>query len=862
MATRHQRRQILAWSIFTALSAAALAPAFAQNAPANSTNNNNATPGSNQGNAGTTQGTKTLGQIQVTAEKHVEYLQDVPVTMATFDKQQLHEAGVFDIRDLQMIVPDLSVSNADNDGNITARIRGIGTVGDNAGLQSDVGIVIDGVPRARDGVSFGDLGELDQIEVLEGPQGTLFGKNTTAGVIDITTQRPTFTQQGYADITAGNYNAKGLDASYSNKISDKVAFRLYAVDRKHDGYDDVVVNGGPRTATTDDDQDFYSLRGQLLIKPTNNLEITVIGDYTQHNENCCAAVTTYRDAGIADLTDIFAGGAGLGVIPVANPAQRLEYANDSTAEKIIDQGLSTQVDWITPWFNNATLTSITSVRKYTLQAASDLDFSGANLALHDYGPDNGERFNTFSQELRLSGSTDHFDWLGGLYFDNERLQRSEAITEESPNYEGFLSTQLVEGIAAALPPGLFNTANPQNLFSQVTGAPYGASYSGIAQQDQWNMNTTSQAAFGNVTFHATDALSLTAGVRYTHEQVDYNAFFHNPNGGIGCGAALTTNGVANALIARGLPASLVPLIAPTVIGNMCLPWENPLFNGLSPSESFTENNWSGTLKAAYRWNDNVLTYLTGARGYKAGGYNLARAQSSNGLTSGGSGVIPIANTSFPAEFVDSFELGAKTTWADGNLLVDSALFHSKYTNFQLNTFSGISWVVDSIPELTTQGLDTNMLWQTPISGLSLQGAATYTKARYGNQALSDPTLAGLPGSVGSYAPKWASSAGFTYQWNLNSNLFSRFHLGAKYTSDYNASGLPPSPYFIQKAYTLVDARLTIGGDNKKWSVELWGQNLTNRTYVQAYFNPALQSPSVDAFLGDPRTFGVTLHLAL
>jgi len=855
MAFNH-RRQILAWSVIAALGTALTLPALAQDAPAT-----NATSTSNSTKPADGKNVTALNQITVHAQKRVEYLQDVPVTMVTLDKQQLHDSGVHDIKDLMMLVPDLNVSNADNSANITARIRGIGTVGDNAGLQSDVGIVIDGVPRAREGVGFGDLGELDQIEVLEGPQGTVFGKNTTAGVIDITTQRPTFTQQGYADFTAGNYDEKGFDASYSNAISDKVAFRVYAVDREHDGYNDVFVNNGPRTETKDDDQDFHSFRGQLLIKPTNNVDITLIGDYTQHNENCCAAVTTYRDPGISQLTDIFAGGPGLGVIPVADPSRRLEYANDSTAEKIIDEGLSAEVNWITPWMNNATLTSITSVRKYTLRAASDLDFNGADLAIHDFGPDNGERFNTFTQELHLTGSTDRVDWLGGVFFDNERLQRSEAITED-PQYEGFLSTELVEGIAAALPPGLFNTANPQTLFSQVTGAPYGASYSGIAQQDQWNMDTRSAAAFGNVTFHVTDQLSLTGGVRYTHEAVDYQAYFHNPNGGLGCAAALTTNGVATALTARGLPASLVPLVAPTVIGNMCLPWENPLFNGMDPSESLTENNWSGTLKAAYRWNDEALTYLTGARGYKAGGYNLARVQSSDGTTSGGSGVVPVANTAFPAEFVDSFELGTKFTLADGNLLLNTALFHSKYTNFQLNAFSGISWVVDSIPELTTQGLDTSLLWQTGITGLTLQGAATYTKARYGDQALADPTLATLPGSVGSYAPKWAASAGFAYQWDLSSNLFGRFHLGAKYTSDYNASGLAPSPYFIQPSYTLVDARFTIGDINKKWNVELWGQNLTNRTYAQVIFNPALQAPSVDAFLGAPRTYGVTLHVAL
>ena len=861
MATRTHRMQRLAWSIVTVLGAMATAPVLAQTAPAPAgASNTNATTNGATPPSDSKPKTTTLQGITVHAQKRSELLQDSPVTIATLNQQQLHDAGVHDIKDLQILVPDLSVTSTDTTANTTARIRGVGTVGDNAGLQSDVGIVIDGVPRAREGVGFGDLGEIDQIEVLKGPQGTVFGKNTTSGVIDITTQRPSFTEQGYADLTVGNYNAAGVDMAYSNKISDKVAFRVYVVDRQHDGYNNVFVNNGPRTLTKDDDQNFHSFRGQLLFRPTNDLDINLIGDYTQHNENCCAAVTTVRGAGIADLTDIFAGGAGRGVIPVADPSERLEYANDSTAQKITDEGLSAEVNWNTPWLNNATLTSITSVRKYTLEGASDLDFTGADLAVHDYGPQNGARFNTFTQELRFAGSTDRVDWMGGVFFDNERLQRTEAISLE-PGYEGFLSSEVTEGIGAALPPGLFNTANPQNLFSEVTGLPYGQSYTGTAQQDQWNMNSKSQAAFGNVTFHATDELSLTAGIRYTHQTTDTQFYYHNPNGGLGCGAALSTNGVANALIGRGLPAFLVPLVAPSVIGDMCLPWENPLFNGYSPHNSFSENNWSGTLKAAYRWDDHIMTYLSGARGYKAGGYNLARVQTSNGLTSGTSGVIPVGDTSFPAEYVNSYELGAKTTWADGDLLLDAALFHARYTNFQLNTFSGISWVVDSIPQLTTQGLDTDLLWQTKITGLSIQSAATYTKARFGNQLLTDPTLVSLPGSTAGFAPKWSASAGIAYQWNFGSHYTARFNVDAKYLSDYNASGIP-DPLMIQKAYTLVGARLSIGDIAKHWSVEFWGENLTNRTYMQAAFYPALQTGSVDAFLGAPRTYGVTLHLAL
>jgi iron complex outermembrane receptor protein len=857
MASRHHRRQILAWSIVIALGAAVVAPVLAQDTQ---TANTTGTPTNAADAAKNPDGTPKvvkLSEIKVTAQKRAEYLQDVPVTMVSLNKQQLQAAGVRDIKDLQILVPDLSVTTTDAAENTTARIRGIGTVGDNAGLESSVGIVIDGVPRARVGVGFGDLGELDQVDVLKGPQGTVFGKNTTAGVLDITTQRPVFSEQGYADFTVGNYNAVGFDAAYNNKITDNLAFRLYVADRQHDGYNDVFVNNGPRTEKKDDDQDFHTIRGQLLFTPSSDVDVNLIADYTQHNENCCAAVTTTRGAGIAALTDAFAGGAGRGVIPVADPSDRLAYANDSTAEKITDEGLSAQVNWNTPWLNNAVFTSITSVRKYTLQAASDLDFTGADLALHDYGPDNGDRFNTFTQELRLAGSTDHVDWMGGLYFDNVRLQRKEAITLD-PQYEGFLSSELVYGIAGALPPGLFNTSNPQAFFSQVTGLPYGASYSGVAQQDQWNQQSRSEAAFGNATWHITDAFSLTGGLRYTHEEKNTQFEYNNPNGGVGCMAALTTNGVANALMQRGLPGFVVPLVAPTVIGNMCLPWENPLFNGLNADNSFSDSNWSGTLKAAYRLNENALFYLTGARGYKAGGYNLARVQSANGETNGGSGVIPVTNTVFPGEAVNSYELGTKTTWADGNLLLNAALFHSRYTNYQLNTFSGISWVVDSIPELTTQGMDADFLWQTQITGLSVQGSATYTKARFGNQLLADPTLVDIPGSVAGYAPTWAGSAGVSYQWNFNSKLIGRFNINAKYSGDYLASGLPEIG-MTQKAYTLLNARFTVADINKHWSIEFWGENLTNRTYIQAYFNPALQTGSIDAFLGAPRTYGITLH---
>ena len=590
------------------------------------------------------------------------------------------------------------------------------------------------------------------------------------------------------------------------------------------------------------------------------MNINFAGDYTKRNENCCTAVTLTRDPGIAQLLDIFSGGPGRGIIPAANPSSRLTYANDSTQQKIVDKGVSATVNWNPDWMGNATLTSITSTRQYSLESASDLDFSGANLATHDFSPDNGQRFNTFTQEIRLGGSTDKLDWMTGLYFDNVRLQRSEKITL-GPQYENYLSTLLLSGVAAAFPPGLVNTANPQTFLSEAANMPYGTAYTGVAQKDQWNQSSKSEALFANASYKLTDALTLTAGVRGTHEEKSTDFHYSNPNGGLACGSALTTNSVANALLARGIPAPYLSAVVPIVIGNMCLPWQNPMFNGLNAQNRFTENPLSGTFKAAYRINDNFLAYASASRGDVAGGFNLAGVKSSTGTTNGGSGVLPVTNTQFAAEYVDSYELGTKTTWDNGNLLFNTALFQSKFMNYQLNTFSGISWVVDSVPQLISKGVDMDLLWQTSFPGLALQGAATYTDARYGDQPIADPVLATLPGSTASYAPKWSVTGGVIYKWNFAGDMTGRFNINAKYVTEYGI-GATPSPLTEQPAFTLVNARIAVGPKNKSWSVDLFVDNLTNKTYEQVAFDPALQTGSIDGFLGAPRTYGVTFHKSL
>ena len=283
MNIHNYRRRRLALSIIATLVAAQLPLAHAQDAPA---------PASNEQETG--EQVTTLSQITVRAQKRVELLQDVPITMSTLPEQLLLDTGVHNVKDLQVLVPALIVTSTTSETQTTARIRGVGTVGDNPGLESSVGIVIDGVPRSRNGVAFGDLGEIEQVEVLKGPQGTVFGKNTSAGLINVITKRPSFKEEGNLEFTAGNHATVGVAGSYSNAINQYAAFRVFAVDRQHDGYNKVNTGVGPRTVDGDGDQNFHSVRAQLLITPSSNVDINIIGDYTQRNENCCVGVTATR----------------------------------------------------------------------------------------------------------------------------------------------------------------------------------------------------------------------------------------------------------------------------------------------------------------------------------------------------------------------------------------------------------------------------------------------------------------------------------------------------------------------------------------------------------------------------------------
>ena len=736
-------------------------------------------------------------------------------------------------------------------------------MGDNVGLESSVGISIDGVYRPRNGVGFGDLGDVDRIEVLKGPQGTLFGKSTSAGVINILTAQPSFDFGAHAEFTAGNYGEVGGSASVTGPImGDKLAGSLYFADRQRDGFNRVINAPGPSTQTRDQDRDFFTIRGQLLWLPTDDLSVRTILDYSHRTERCCDAVQIRSEgsgtpgSGVGETAGIVAalGGAGGGEAISPQPFNRVEYANRQDVQDIVDRGFSTEVNYKLHALGDANFTSITAVRDWKLIQGGDTDFTTADFLYRPGTDADSDEFQTISEEARISGKLDRLDYTVGAFYSHEHL-RSNFNLLFGPAFTPYLSL-LFSGASGA--------PNPAYL-QQTFGAAQPAN---TGDFDRYRQDDDTFAVFTNDTFHITSKLELNAGFRFTHDDKTLNSVQTNTGGGALCGAV---NRAVGAIIGA-VPAATAAGLA-TIDSVSCLPILSPGFNNFANRQSETENEASGTAKLSYRFNPEVLVYGSYARGYKAGGFNLDRTECTIGTAGCAPGsaaaITPLTNTRFAPEFVDSYELGAKSTLLDRKLLLNGTLFRQEFSNFQFNTFNGLVFVVVSVPEVVSQGLDTDFVY-FPIHDMSLQGGLTIADTRFQNKDLAALRVAGYQGSGGSrlpLAPLYSASFSATYTHDLFGDFRARGNVGVKFSSAYN-TGSDLDPGKRQGDYALVNARMSFFPRGERWSVEFWAENLFNKDYRQVVFDAPFQNAPtnatgvLDAFLGQPRTYGVTLRAKL
>ena len=797
---------------------------------------------------------RNVDEIVVTAQKREQNLQNVPIVVTVVTAQQLQDAGVKDIKDLTILTPGLMVTSTSSETSTTARIRGVGTVGDNLGLESSVGVVIDGVYRPRNGVGFGDLGELSRVEVLKGPQGTLFGKNTTAGVINVVTAKPTFKLGVDLEATVTNYDGYGGSAALNVPlVDDKLAVRVFFADRERRGFQSVLRGAGPRTRGDDGNRNFYTIRAQALWEPTSNVEVLFIADHTKRQEACCAAVQIL-EASATQTTLHALDPINGGVATVVDPFNRVTYSNRDTPQNIDETGVSAQIDWTTPWLGDAKLTSITAYRHWKRTGFTDPDYTSVDILQYDPNRQYST-FNQFSEELRLAGRVGKLDWLVGAFYAGEDLSANTSLV---------YGTQFEQYASALL--GKLGGLN------SAEGRPTGSFVAGQGQNDTYNQRERNIAVFTNDSFHVTDKFEIVVGARYTDELKRLTSRYDNTDGGSGCAT----------YIAR-IPALLAgPLGLNTAAfaGLTCGTFQNPYFTGLTTSQRKTEQKVTGTVKADYRVSSELLVYGSYARGYKAGGFNLDRTVSCAFTINAActQRFQPNLDTSFKPETVDSYEVGFKSTLLDRKLLFNATGFYQNYQNFQLNTFNGLVFVVVSVPKVTTKGADVDFVWFASDS-LKFNGGVTYADTRYGDNISTaiaasgpctslpygTPLSAGTPknctllnGSRLSLAPLWSATLGGSYRLALGEKAFARLVLDAKYNSDYN-TGSDLNPVKLQKAFTIVDARVVLAPVSEKVSLELFAQNLFNQNYIQVAFDATAQSGTYNAFLGSPRTFGATVR---
>ena len=861
--------------------------------------------------------------IVVTAQGREQVLSDVPVAISAVSSETLENSGTTDIRELNQVAPSLLVSSTGNEANGSARIRGIGTVGDNPGLESSVAVFVDGVYRSRSGNALSELGPLDRVEILRGPQGTLGGRNSSAGMISIYTAQPEFDFGGYANFSYGNYDAIRVEGGVNAPLGDTIAARVDGVYFQRDGFYNDVVND-----VDVNNRDRYLVRAQALFEPTDALSFRLVGDYSKKDEACCAATFVQPDfapfARVSDgfdpftrpevgspaLTDFGPGGNPIAGVLAAFGQDTRAFTQStfnrdiyvtpgrSYAGETEDYGVSGELNYS---LGAANLTSITAYREYSNFQGSDTDYTQLDVLYRAPGPNAGAReFGTFTQELRLNGEAfgDRFNWLIGAFYANEKLEVRDNL-RFGEDYGAFVNCRLVIAVnPALLNPGEVDCLGDNRAFldGTITGAgAFGpatplilAGFDNLSEVsdlggtgDLYNQTSESFAVFTHNIFAITDRLDLTLGLRYTNETKDFDATFANDN----------TICPENRALLSGLLATPLAGLAGGLIALSCQGNSTSELDGVSLTDTRDEDEFTGTGILSWKPIDDLLVYGSYSRGYKAGGFNLDRSALGNPVTLDVDALDP-ASLQFDEETVDAYEIGLK--YADRHWSLGLTAFRQEFSNFQLNTFNGSVFLVQNIngcgnsldggdrdasaatgacdadditPGVVSQGFEFEA-GLSPTRNVNMTLGITHADTRYADDLVGsdegaplDPALRLLPGDNLSNAPSWVGTSSFTWTPNIGmSGMKGLLFVNARMTGDYN-TGSDLLYGKEQDSYVVVNYRVGLTNIADRFAIEGWVQNLFDEQYTQVAFNTPFIAPqqTYSAFLAEPRTYGVTLR---
>ncbi len=742
--------------------------------------------------------------VIVTARLRPEDVQSVPEAISVVGARTLTTTATYNINLITQLVPSLNYSSP-NPRNTAFTIRGLGSSvlavsQANDGLEPGVGFYVDQVYHARPATAAFDFLDIERVEVLRGPQGTVFGKNTTAGAINITTKAPGFTPEAQGELTYGNINFWQGKASVSGPLQgDTIAARLSFTATSRDGVLRNVTTGG-----LDNSVNTLGFHGQILFRPVDTFKFTLSGDYNQFDANCCTQVYVRVGTSLKTAAKQYpALAAGVGYTPASlNPYDRLTDIDAPVKANTDEGGVSGIAEWN---LGAATITSVTAWRFWDWDAANDRDYTRLSIQTLQHIP---SRQDQYSQELRIaSNGRRALEYVAGLYAFNQVI-KGEPITQYGP-----LATYWLLGPAPAFPAGLLN---------------------GYGTDGHTRFNSSSYAAFGEVTWRVAPRFNLTGGLRYTQE---------NKNGEY---ASTVYGGLA---VTGALLNSQLSILRPQAY-----------------TARDTNGSLSGRILAAYDLTDTVMAYGSYARTSKSGGLNMS------GLPLDASNQPALSAAVIRPERNTTFEAGVKSRLIGNRLLLNLDLFDTTVNDFQTNVVDtgpgALRGYLANIAEVRSRGveLDSDVILS---SNLSAHLSSTWTDAKYASYkngpcplelianstTVCDLSGRGLPGT-----PRWVMSIGGEYKHPLAiSVLWGEGYAHVEATVRSKIYGDPTdSKYTVIGGYSLVNASVGFRAGSR-WEVSVWARNLFDTHFLQNVTVQSGNSGLIVGTPGDPRTFGVTVR---
>jgi len=775
-----------------------------------------------------------LETIVVTARKRAETLEDAPLSVAAITGESMTEQGISTLEQISASIPSVQIGRSPQTASIN--IRGIGS-GANRGFEQSVGMYIDGVYMARSRQFLQPMIDLERVEILRGPQGILFGKNTVAGAISIITAAPKPGQDLDWSVTGeaaqfGTYRATGM---VSGSPTDTLGVRLAGQWGTTNGYVD-----NKQTERHEPAEDLKFLRGSVAWEPTEAIDVVARLAYTDLTVKGSNRVIRVFEPSLGaglPLTQRIAAIAA----PFANPdfgpsngdpvghwdsfdGNLEEEPYDKDHQKILNGSVNTTWD-----LGAVTLTSVSGYTTLKYKLRQDVDFLPVNLVQNNETED----FSQVSQELRASFETGPLSGIVGGYYEKQHLDAGASTK--------------IDGTMGGLTPQLLGVPT---IFAKVIPGIGLVTLPAVGRTSEFDQDAKTLSAFGELTWELGKSLRVNVGLRYSHDtkKVHKQAglFSTDPDE-----LAVLPSGASTGLLTPAQTALLRGIMATSF---STFPQDQHL--------SRTENHLLPAVNAQWDLPIGGMLYASWTQGFKSGGFNF----SPDTALPGGA---PGPGTEFEDETVNAWEVGWKGRFWDNRARASIDLFRSTFDNLQVTSFQGTTFVVGNAAKARAQGIEAEVEAQA-TDWLRVGSAAAYLDSKYlsfpgatctiSQLAAAGPTCTqDLSGRTTPFAPKWSSTLYADMEWNLSDSLQASARVEGAYRSSIYLDG-DLDPNVKQGGYAKFNARIALGAENGRWEVAVYGRNLTNKATYTFSTDAPLGAGAYMASIEEPRVIGLQLTL--